>query len=515
MLRNENLPDNPGCYLFKDKKDKVIYIGKAKNLKKRLKSYIQKNDNIKNANIIKFAESVDFIATDNEFEALILENTLIKKYQPKYNIRLKDAKSHTYIKLTDEKFPRFIIARNKISKGKFYGPFISANERDYILRFLTKTFALRTCKKFPKKPCLRYHMKVCAAPCLNLINYKEYEKRIQKAKMILNGKTNQLKLKMKKEVENYSSQKKFENAAIIRDQLNAINNLSERQKIERQKKYNEDIINFEIRDYNVYLMLFNIYKGTLTNKNEFVFRFNEDFLEEFVIQYYSDNPIPNEIIIPISLSSFSRKFLEKQKKSKVKVTIPIRGEKKHLLDLVKRNIEISFFDGYDKIISLKSKLKLEELPRIIECFDISHLSGTSTVGSMVQFRNGKPSKSNYRRFKIRTVEGIDDFSAISEIVRRRYSRLQIEKSDLPNLIIIDGGRGQLNYALKEIKMLGLDLPIISIAKQYEEIFTPDKIRPLRLPANDKALRFTQEIRDEAHRFALNYNRNLRKKVMIS
>jgi excinuclease ABC subunit C len=294
----------------------------------------------------------------------------------------------------------------------------------------------------------------------------------------------------------------------------SIEHLSEKQKMEREKKYNEDIINYEIKDNNVYLMLFNIYKGTLSNKTEFVFDFTSDFFEEFIVQYYSENSLPKELIVPRKLSTPVVTFLNNKKDRKVRVIKPEKGEKRQLLDLVLKNIDITFFSDIDKIEMLKNKLVLQDSPNVIECFDISHLSGSSTVGSMVQYRNGKPDKSNYRRFKIRTVEGIDDTAAISEVVRRRYYRLKIEDSELPDLIIIDGGRGQLNYSLQELVKLDLKIPIISIAKQFEEIYIPGRILPLKLQNKDKALQFIQEIRDEAHRFAIKYNRLLRKKEML-
>lgn len=515
FVENITLSNSSGCYLFKDKNDKIIYIGKAKNLKKRIKSYHQKNDlDIKTQSMLEHVENIDFVLTDNEIEAIILENTLIKKYQPKYNIRLKDAKSHSYILLTKEKYPRIVIDRRKHGKGKFFGPFVSASERDYILQFLRKTFMLRTCKKLPKKPCLRFHINLCEAPCVGNIREKEYNEKIKNVKMMLNGKSNDLIKKLKDEMDFFSKNQDYEHAIQARNQINAIEHLNKQQKMQREKRFNEDIINFEVKDNKVYLILFNIYKGTLSNKNEFVFDLNEGFFEEFIIQYYSENPIPKEIIIPESLPESVIQFLERKNGKRVKITIPKKGEKKHLLTLVLKNIENTFFADMKKIEDLKNRLNLQDNPIVIECFDISHLSGTSTVGSMVQFINGKPDKNNYRRFRIRTIEGINDVASISEVVRRRYYRLINEDLDLPNLIIIDGGIGQLNAALAELNKMDLKIPIISIAKQFEEIYIPGQTQPLRLSKNDKALNFIQEIRDEAHRFVIKYNVLLRKKKLI-
>ena len=515
MFNIENIPKNPGCYLFKDKKEKIIYVGKAKNLKKRISTYNNKKDlDAKTQLMISHIKKVDFVITDNEVESLILENTLIKKHQPRYNIRLKDAKSHTYLLLTNEEYPRVIIDRNKIGDGKFYGPFISAHERDYILHFLNKIFLLKTCKKMPKKPCLRYHINLCDAPCIGLTSKKDYYNKIKKIKMVLSGKSQELLKNLGEEMNIYSKNNMFEQALKIREEINALKNLNKHQKMQREKKYNEDIINYKIKNDKVYLMLFNIYKGTLTNKNEFVFDYNPDFFEEFLIQYYSDNPIPKEIIIPHKISNSISHFLSDKKNCKVKITIPIKGEKYQLLKLVLKNIEIMFFSDLEKIKTLKARIHLQENPVVIECFDISHLSGTNMVGSMVQFRNGKPHKNNYRRFKIRTISSIDDTRAIAEIVRRRYTRLKNEDTEMPNLIIIDGGHAQLNYALKELEKLNIKIPIISIAKRFEEIYIPGYMKPFRLSNKDPALKFIQEIRNESHRFAIKYNRLLRKKEMV-
>jgi len=514
MIELKNIPNNPGCYLFKNEKGNIIYIGKAKDLKKRVKSYFQKKDlDVKTQSMISHVKSVDFLVTSNEVEAFILENNLIKKHQPHYNISLKDDKSHSYILLTNEEYPRAVLDRRKRGKGKFYGPFVSAQERDYILHFLRKTFMLRTCKKMPKKPCLRYHINLCNAPCISNISKSEYDKKIKKVKMVLTGKNKQLIDQIKKEMKGFSDKKKYESSIQIRNEIAAIEHLNQRQVMQREKKYNEDIINYEIKDDKVYLILFNIYKGTLHNKNEFVFNYNDGFLEEFIVQYYSENKIPKEIIVPHKLTDSVELFLTKKKGSKVRIVKPQKGEKKQLLNLVLKNIEITFFADIDKVKVLKNKLRLQDDPVVIECFDISHLSGTSTVGSMVQFRNGKSDKNNYRRFKIRSVEGIDDFAAIAEVVRRRYSRLKSEDAEFPNLIIIDGGRGQLNFALQELEKLNIKIPIISIAKQFEEIYIPGYIQPLRLPRKEKALQYIQEIRNEAHRFAIKYNRLLRKKEL--
>jgi excinuclease ABC subunit C len=516
MIDLTSLPLNPGCYLFRDTEKRIIYVGKAKNLRKRVKSYFQKKEqDPKTRCLITTLDSVEFFVTDTEVEALILENTLIKKHQPKYNINLKDAKTYAFIELTDEVFPRLLIARQKQGNGKYFGPFVSALERDHVLQFLNRTFALRTCRKLPKKTCLRYHLQLCTAPCVGLISQEDYDMRIRNVRLILSGKSRELLKKLRQEMTRKSQSFEYENALIVRNQITAIQHLQEHQKMQRQHTFDEDIISYLLRDGTIYLMLFNIYKGTLSTKNEFVFDFTPDFLEEFIVQYYSENPIPSEVIIPQKPSDSLAAFLTQKRKKKVRIIVPKKGTKKQLLELVEKNIEITFFGDRSKVEALQHQLNLQEPPQVIECFDISHLSGTSMVGSMVQYRNGKPDKSNYRRFRIRSVEGIDDVAAIAEVVRRRYRRLQLEHAPLPQLIIIDGGVGQLNSAIHELEIIGVKIPLISIAKHFEELYFPGQPQPLRLGKKEKALLFIREIRDEAHRFAIAYNRLLRKKELRS
>ncbi|MBU0614612.1 MAG: excinuclease ABC subunit UvrC [Nanoarchaeota archaeon] len=511
MIDLSNLPDSPGCYIYKDKTGRIIYVGKAKNLKKRIKSYFQKDNDTKTQILVNNIASYEFIATSTETEALILENNLIKKHQPKYNIDLKDSKRYAYIAVTSDKFPRLNIARKRTDE--VYGPFVSAKERDYVLTFLRKTFKVRTCNKLPKKACLRFHLKLCDAPCIGNITEEDYLADINKAKEVLKVHSAKLISKLTNEMKSASKKSQFEKAMVLRDQISSLKYLRESQAMERDKKYDEDIINFIIDGNTVYLALFNIHKGTLINKQEYTFGRTEDFLEEFILQYYLDNPIPKELVLPLKISPALGEVISKRRKIKVKFTVPKKGDKHHLLELVKKNIELSFFGDKDKLIALQKSLKLNEYPKIIECFDISHLSGTSMVGSMVQFREGVPDKSNYRRFRIKTVEGIDDVSSIAEVVTRRYRRQLLESGELPELIIIDGGKGQLNSAKKSLAQLNVKIPIISIAKRFEEIYVPALRFPLKLDKKDPSLKLIQSIRDEAHRFAIKYNRLLRKKAL--
>jgi len=527
MIDTKNLPNLPGCYIYKDSLGRVIYVGKAKDLKKRVSSYFVKKDHdLKTSAMISHIFSVDFIVTSSEVEALILENNLIKKHSPKYNIDLKDSKRYASLEITDEKFPRLIMSRGNKSGKKLYGPFVSAQARDYIKYLLNKTFKLRTCKNLPKKPCLRYHMNICNAPCVKKISEKDYIEKVRAVESILSGKTKSLEKELKQKMKKFSKKQEYEKALDSKSQVEAILWLKEKQNMERNKKYDEDIINFEVREDMVYLMAFNIYKGTLENKNEFVFDFKPDFLNEFLVQYYSENKVPKKIILPEEIGDDLVGFLRKKKGwhlrassrtnmgGKVEIVVPKKGELKELLDLVAKNIEISFFGDSEKLIAVQKELGLNEIPNVIECFDVSHLSGTDMVASMVQFRNGKADKSNYRKFKIKTVEGVDDFAAMGEVVGRRYYGIGKNRGEYPNLILIDGGEIQLEFALRELRKLKINIPIVSLAKREEEIYLPDG-RVLQLGSKSKARLFLQQIRDEAHRFAISYNRLLRGKKSLS
>ncbi len=516
MIDLKNLPSFPGCYLFKDSSNNIIYIGKAKDLKKRVSSYFSKKDHDeKTKHLVASIDSLELFVTTNEIEAFILENNLIKKYKPKYNIDLKDSKRFASLLITDEEFPRLLIARNKEMKGKYYGPFVSSESRDEVAKVLRNTFQLRTCNKLPKKACLRYHLNLCLAPCINQVSNDHYHQIVKEVESFLKGNTKELIEKMKLDMGEYSSKQEYEPAKIRRDQLLAIQQLSEKQKFELDKKYDEDVINYIINEGKVYLILFHIEKGILTTKNEFSFDAFDNFLEEFIGRYYSENEVPKEIILPHYLEDDSLKtYLESRRGQKVFLIVPEKGDKKELLDLVKRNIEVSFLAEEEMLSALRRELDLNTNPQVIECFDISNTQGSNSVGSMVQFKNGKPDKSNYRRFKIKTVDGSDDFASIYEIVRRKYYRNLIEKIPLPDLIVIDGGLGQLHSAVSALKDLGLKAPIISLAKKFEEIYLPGNNYPLRLKRDSKALKILVQIRDEAHRFAITYHRMLRSKEML-
>ena len=310
-------------------------------------------------------------------------------------------------------------------------------------------------------------------------------------------------------MDKYSKEQNYEKALIAREQLSSLEYLKEKQTVERQKKHNEDIINFISKNEKVYLMLFNIYKGTLENKKSFEFDYKDNFLEEFLIQYYSENKIPKNIVLPKKIPMIEE-YLSKIKKSKVEIMVPQKGELKNLLELVKKNIEIQYFGDTEKLDELKKRLNLQKLPEIIECFDISHLGGTEVVASMVQFRMGKPDKTNYRKFKIKSQDKNDDFASMFEVIKRRYSRLKKEKKNFPDLIVVDGGLGQLNSSIKALEEIEVRIPIVSLAKKFEEIYLPSG-KILQLGEKNKARKLLEAIRNEAHRFAIKYQRERRRK----
>ncbi len=512
----ENIAHEPGCYLFKDGGGRIIYVGKAKDIAKRVSSYFQKKDlDPKTQALVDNISSLDFIITQNEIEALILESNLIKKHQPKYNIDLKDSKRYAYILLTQEEFPRLLIARSKTTQGVYFGPFISAEKRDVLLRFANNIFKLRTCKRLPKKPCLRFHMDLCSAPCIQRSTKEAYNLAVRDAESLLSGKNKQLLKELRERMIQKADNREYEHAKVLRDQITAIESLDVKQNMETRRAYDQDVLGYIVDNSIVHLAVFNVYSGVLSNKDEFDFVYVEDFFEEFILQYYSKEAVPREVILPEEISLVLKTYLSKKRGSKVKVTVPVKGEKKDLLDLVEKNVEKSFMEDELRLRDLKEKLGLQKIPKTIECFDISHTSGSNPVGSMVRFVDGKPDKSGYRRFKIKTVEGIDDCAMIAEVVGRRYKRLKKEEKKFPDLVVIDGGVGQLSSAFRELHSLEVKIPVVALAKKNEEIYFPGFSDPVCFERKSRAVKLLQNIRDEAHRFAVSYHRLLRKKRILN
>jgi len=515
-----NIVQSPGCYIFKDSEGKIIYIGKAKNLKKRVLSYFNKRiEDAKTKRLVSEIFDIEFFVTKTELDALILEASLIKRHKPKYNVDLKDSKAYGYILISDERFPRILVARSKNVKGRIFGPFPSGRMRREIIEILIKAFKIRTCKKLPKTPCVRYQMGLCYAPCIGKISEEEYQNNIENAIMFLRGKNNELIKKLESKMLLASKDLDFEKAMAIKNQIEALRYLTLRQEIDNASDSKEDVLNYieffdnESAEKKVMIVVFFIRDGIIRGKSDFTLDFEENFLDAFLVAYYdSSEKIPDKIILPRDLEDSSiKEYIERIAKHKVLFVIPRSGKKKSLLDLARKNIEINL-SGYEKIrTEVVDKLRLPNEGRVIECFDISHFAGSEMVGSMVRFLNGKPDKREYRRFKIKTVEGIDDFRAIYEIVKRRYKRLLSEYKKMPDLVLIDGGRIQLDFALRALGELGIKIPCVSIAKRFEEIYVPFRKQPLRFDIKSDFMKLLIGIRDEAHRFGITYNRLLRSK----
>lgn len=509
------LPQKPGCYLMKNKSGKIIYIGKAKNIRKRVASYFaKKHPDYKTKLLVKKIADIDFIVTDTEVEAYLLESKLIRKHKPKFNIDLKESLRYAYIKITDEDFPRLVSTRVTTKDGQYFGPYTDGAARRSLMAVSNRLFRLRTCKKLPKKVCLAYHIKTCDGPCEGLISKEKYAEKIKKVKNLLRGKTEELIHQLTLEMNQYSKKREYERAQTVKEQIRALKSIREKQKVELTKKINQDIINFIERDNQIMIQLFNIQKGIVSGRKQFTFTNLIGGPAAFIKQYYFYEEIPQEIIIPkkIKDQNLMKKYLSKLRGTKVQITVPQKGTKKKLLDLVYTNLLENLSENEKILIDLRNKLNLDKIPYHIECFDISNIGPKFTVGAMVHFWNGKPDKNNYRRFKIKTVAGQDDFAMMAEIVKRRYSRLKKEKARLPELIVIDGGPAQLNAAFHQLERLNLKIPIISLAKKNEEIFLPEEAKPRIWSEKDPALKLLQKIRDEAHRFAVKYHRLLREKI---
>ncbi len=496
------LPLSPGCYLFKNSEGVVIYVGKAKQLRKRVSNYFQKNhEDSKTTQLVRDITDIDFISTRTEVEALLLENSLIKKHYPPYNIDLKDAQRYAYIHLvTNTEFPYIEVERSKDTKGEYYGPFVSGFIRRLVIEVLSRNFKILT-----KKPSPRLK---------KLINKENYLKRVQQARKILKGEVDSLIKELEQERKKASNNTYYEYALTLQNRIQALESLKQKQYVELTKALDVNIINYIVSGETVYLLVFSVRKGVLEGKQEYVFSYSKEFLNEFLLRYYDTAPIPQEVILPHLVDPSLEAYLTKLKNRRVRILYPAKGEKKQLLELVLQNVHDTFFFGKGRLIELKNALNLPKLPIVMECFDISHLGGTNTVASMVSFKEGVPDKSNYRKFKIRTPTGGDDYLAMEEVIERRYKRVKEGSISPPDLIIIDGGKGQLHSAEKIVKALGLTIPIISLAKQFEEIYTLNSKLPIRLEKSHKGLQLLQSIRDEAHRFAITYQRLLRKKELF-
>lgn len=537
------LPSLPGCYIYYNSDNEIIYVGKAKILKRRVKSYFNRkhHDSVKVNILVSQIDHLEYIITNTEVEALILESHLIKKHKPRYNILLKDDKKYPYFLITDEDFPRIQIVRKRNinpEKGKYYGPYTNIRAMHSTLDFLKKIFPLRQCKtpKFKNRPCLYYHIGKCLAPCQNMVTSKEYKAIVQQAELFLCGKQTELMKQLMEQIQKYSDTEQFEKAARLRDSYFDLQKTLEKQKVVYENtKLNEDIISLQHEDGILAIVIMMIREGRLIDKKDFTYEVEEEdkteFFETFFKEYYNtlslefpDRIVSNELEA-VGNKALYEEWLEIISGKKVKISYGKSVQGKELQSLADKNAQVildnaklskmsKIRDDFNQIGSyLKEKLKLNNFPYRMECYDISHIQGTNTVASMVTFINGLSKKSEYRKFKVKSTEGKpDDFLSMKEVLTRRLSRLGEKGWDKPDLIIIDGGKGQLSSVMQIVEEMGITgIDFVSLAKRQEEVFLPHCSKSILLPRESSALFLIQRIRDEAHRFAITYHRNLRSK----
>ena len=532
-----HLPGKPGVYLMKDEQGRIIYVGKAIVLQNRVRSYFQASRNHSPKVLAMVARIVDleYIVTASEMEALILECNLIKKHRPKYNISLRDDKTYPYIKVTTkEAFPRLYATRRVQKDGaRYFGPYTSAGSVHEVLRLMRKLFPLRSCRTLTsRRPCLEYHIKRCLAPCAELVDAATYAEMIKEVCLLLEGRSDAVARSLRQKMMAAAEDMEFEQAAILRDQLAAVEKITEKQNIVTGAG-DQDAIGLARSALGTCAQVFFIRSGKMIGRDHFLLSGTEQEEDEvvltaFIKQYYSQAAfIPREVLLPMKVEEqeLLGDWLSQVKGSRVGVETPKRGTKKDIVIMADNNAAIVLSEQEMKIkahsaqtieamADLGRYLGLEKPPERMECFDISHIQGAETVASMVVFEDGMPKKEAYRRYKLETVEGKpDDFKSMQEVVGRRYKD---KEQPLPNLIIIDGGKGQLSSALAIIRGMGLEVPVIGLAKEFEHIFREEDKEPLILPRHSHALHLIQRIRDEAHRFAITYHRKLRsKRNMVS
>lgn len=522
-------PSQSGVYLWRNAKNSVIYVGKAKNLKNRLSSYFAGNKDIKTRLLISNAVSIEYITTQNEYEAFLLENNLIKKYTPRYNINLKDGKSYPVLRITNEDFPRLFKTRNILHDGStYFGPYPDASALDTFIDTLYQIYPLRHCKVFRLRetPCLYYHMGQCKAPCCGKISKESYNEFVGEIKSLLEGKGNETRLKVENEMKDAAKNLNFEKAARLRDGLRALSILQNQNVVESFDSEDRDYIAYHREGELVSFTVLKIRGGKLLGRDNYrVTSLNEEeeLIGEFMSAYYSSkDELPPKIYVPTQNDfEILQKWLDSVLNASTQlIVVNDSSEKKHIAamnmafqnakeDIIRRLRERGDIPALEE---LKDLLGLKKLPVRIEGFDIAHIGGKFPVASLISFYNGNPDKKNYRYFRLKTTDGyIDDFQSMREATTRRYTRLLNEQSDLPDLILIDGGIGQVNAVKGVLDSLSLDIPIAGLAKRDEEIWLPNASAPISLPKRSDALRLLQRVRDETHRFATSRNQRLRTK----
>ncbi len=538
------LPTRPGVYLHRDAQGTIIYVGKAKNLRARVKSYFQEGRPVdaKTRALMMRIVDVETIVTDTEVEALILENTLIKEHKPKYNILLKDDKSYPYIRITREEFPRVFSTRRVIRDGStYYGPYTDGTYLYGLLKTLRSVFPLRSCElpltetsvaagKY--RVCLDYHIRKCEGPCEAHVGREHYGQHIRDVHRVLQGKTKDLERELEHRMHELAEQLRFEDAADIRRRLQLLRDYTAKQKVVTTDEVDRDVVAMARGESQACIVLLTIRDGKLVGKRHvFVTSARDSSDAEIVRQalerwYLDAEQLPEEVLLPCEIedADVMEAYLAQVKGRVVHLIVPKIGDKKKVLQMAEMNADVLLRERLmhqaqldqslpKAIMTLQADLRMERMPRRIECFDNSHMQGTDYVSSMVVFVDGKPKKSEYRHYKLRTLDGNDDFEAMKEVLTRRFSRALAEEQPLPDLLIIDGGKGQLSHAMEVLAALGLvgRFTVIGLAKRLEEVFVPTSSTPLYIAKSSPSLRLLQQARDEAHRFAITYHRTLRSK----
>jgi excinuclease ABC subunit C len=532
----ERLPDRPGVYLYKDAKGQVIYVGKAASLRSRVRSYFQasRTRDAKTDALVDHIADLDYIVTSNELEAMILESNLVKRHRPRYNIILRDDKHYPFLKLTtDEAFPRLLVARRvQRDRATYYGPFYPATALRETLRLVRALFPLRTCSikidGTASRPCLQYYIHRCHAPCTGWETAEGYARTVADVKAFLEGRDEDLARRLTAEMERAAEEEKYERAAVLRDQVQALNAVRERQKVISTDQEDQDILGLARQGSEACVQVFFVRRGRLLGRESFFLdRLGEasdgEILAAFVQQFYTRTVVPpREVLLSTEVAdeALVAEWLGRLREGRVELLVPQRGRKRELVGMVEENAALALQthllsrSSRRQVVAedLRRSLGLPEAPHRIEGFDISNLQGQEAVGSMVVWEAGEMKKDDYKRFRIRTVPGADDFAMMAEVLRRRYGKALEEGGALPDLVLLDGGRGQLNAGLGVLEELGLDyVPIVALAKRAEEVYHPGSVHPLVLDLASPALQTLQRIRDEAHRFAVSYHTKLRQK----
>ena len=514
-FKSSDIPTDPGVYIYKDEAGEILYVGKAKNLRARVKSYFLSNDHpVKTRQLVLRIRHIDWVVVNNEVEALLLENKLIKQHTPKYNVNLKDAKTYAYISLTRETYPRILTSRKVSRKLESFGPYTDGYTRQDLQRLVVKVFKLRTCKTLHKRTCLNYHIHLCDAPCAGKISAEDYAEQVRQARSFLGGNYQTTLEQLNRKMQEASKAQQYETAIELRNQIASIRLVTERQIVDNERRFDQDVLVFRQVGEKMLVVQMGVRKGVLLGKKEFSVDLQPMIEQEFLKAFYTTNRIPREILLnkPCWQGADEKKaleeFLSAKRLSPVSLTIPRRADKLALVKLAEKNLEASL-EADPELIELQNRLNLPVLPHIIESFDISNLGTEHVVSGMVSFKDSKPDKKNYRRFKIKTFKGQDDFAAVNEVVSRRYKRQIEEKNRLPDLVMIDGGPGQVSAAKAALQTLGLQVPLIGLAKEREEIYLPNEATPRVFDKNSRMMLLLRKIRDATHDFSLGYNRKRR------